>query len=181
MSNAQHRVMTAIEVCRTAVLGGHLEQCDQCGHQRNAFNSCGNRHCPKCQSLARTQWLQDRQAELLNTEYFHVVFTVPEQMAPSPIRIRESSMAFCFGPRRRPYAPSPLIPSIWVPRSAFLSCSILGALTCFIIPTYTVLSPAVGSLRTAPSGFPAGLDSSCGPGALPSVSPPVPAISGQSL
>jgi Transposase zinc-binding domain len=64
MSNAQHRVMTAIEVCRTAVLGGHLEQCDQCGHQRNAYNSCGNRHCPKCQSLARAQWLQDRQAEL---------------------------------------------------------------------------------------------------------------------
>ena len=81
MSNAQHRVMTAIEVCRTAVLGGHLEQCDQCGHQRNAFNSCANRHCPKCQSLARAQWLQDRQAELLNTEYFHVVFTVPEQIA----------------------------------------------------------------------------------------------------
>src|ERR1700738_2849299 len=81
MSNAQHRVMTAIEVCRTAVLGGHLEQCDQCGHQRNAFNSCANRHCPKCQSLARAQWLQDRQAELLNTQYFHVVFTVPEQIA----------------------------------------------------------------------------------------------------
>src|SRR6202022_1981132 len=81
MSNAQHRVMTAIEVCRTAVLGGHLEQCDQCGHQRNAFNSCANRHDPKCQSLARAQWLQDRQAELLNTQYFHVVFTAPEQIA----------------------------------------------------------------------------------------------------
>src|SRR6202048_1682381 len=81
MSNAQHRVMTAIEVCRTAVLGGHLEQCDQCGHQRNAFNSCANRHCPKCQSLPRAQWLQDRQAELLNTQYFHVVFTAPEQIA----------------------------------------------------------------------------------------------------
>ena len=81
MSNAQHRVMTAIEVCRTAFLGGHLEQCDQCGHQRNAYNSCGNRHCPKCQSLARAQWLQDRQAELLNTEYFHVVFTLPEVIA----------------------------------------------------------------------------------------------------
>ena len=81
MSNGQHRVMTAIEVCRTAALGGQLEQCDQCGHQRNAFYPCGNRHCPKCQSLARAQWLQDRQAELLNTEYFHLVFTVPEQIA----------------------------------------------------------------------------------------------------
>jgi Putative transposase/Transposase zinc-binding domain len=81
MSMAQHRVMTAIEVCRTAVLGGHLEQCDQCGHQRNAYNSCGDRHCPKCQSLARAQWLQDRQSELLDTQYFHVVFTLPEQIA----------------------------------------------------------------------------------------------------
>ena len=75
------RVMTAIEVCRTAVLGGHLEQCDHCGHQRNAYNSCADRHCPKCQSFARAQWLEDRQSELLDTQYFHVVFTVPEQIA----------------------------------------------------------------------------------------------------
>jgi hypothetical protein len=81
MSMGQHRVMTAIEVCRTAVLGGHLEQCDHCGHQRNAYNSCSDRHCPKCQSLARAQWLEDRQAELLATQYFHVVFTMPEQIA----------------------------------------------------------------------------------------------------
>src|SRR5262249_28913767 len=81
LSIAQRRVMTATEVCRTAVLGGHLEQCDHCGHQRNAYNSCGCRHCPKCQSLARAQWLQDRQAELLNTEYFHVVFTIPDEIA----------------------------------------------------------------------------------------------------
>ena len=81
LSIAQRRVMTAIELCRTAVLGGHVEQCDHCGHQRNAYNSCGDRHCPKCQSLARAQWLQDRQAELLNTQYFHVVFTLPEQIA----------------------------------------------------------------------------------------------------
>jgi hypothetical protein len=58
--------MTAIEVCRTAVLDGHLEQCDHCGHQRNAYNSCGDRHCPKCQSFARFKWLQERQAELLS-------------------------------------------------------------------------------------------------------------------
>ena len=81
MSMAQRRVMTAIELCRTAALGGHLQQCDHCGHQRNAYNSCGCRHCPKCQSLARAQWLQDRQAELLHIQYFHVVFTMPEQIA----------------------------------------------------------------------------------------------------
>lgn len=81
LSVAQRRVMTAIEVCRTAALGGHLERCDQCGHERNAYNSCRDRHCPKCQGLARAQWIQDRQSELLNVPYFHVVFTVPEQMA----------------------------------------------------------------------------------------------------
>ena len=82
MSVAQRRLMTAIEVCRTAVLGGHLEQCDQCGHERNAYNPCANRHRPKCQSLARAEWLEDRRSELLDTQYFHVVFTLPEQIAP---------------------------------------------------------------------------------------------------
>lgn len=81
MSSRQRRVMTAIEVCRTAVLGGHLEQCDECGHERNCFNSCRDRHCPKCQSLARAQWIEDRQTELLEVPYFHVVFTIPEQLA----------------------------------------------------------------------------------------------------
>jgi hypothetical protein len=73
--------MTAIETCRTAALGGHLEACDACGHQRIAYNSCRNRHCPKCQSLVRAQWVEARRAELLDCEFFHVVFTVPEAVA----------------------------------------------------------------------------------------------------
>ena len=78
----QHlRVMRAIEVCRTAALGGHVEECGQCRQQRISYNSCRNRHCPKCQSLARAQWLEVRKAELLPVEYFHVVFTIPEQAA----------------------------------------------------------------------------------------------------
>src|SRR6266403_648998 len=81
MSPAQRHVMTAIELCRTAALGGHLEQCDECGHERNCFNSCRDRHCPKCQSLARAQWIEDRQSELLEVPYFHVVFTAPEEIA----------------------------------------------------------------------------------------------------
>jgi len=81
LSLGQRRVMSAIEQCRTAALGGHVEQCDACGHQRIAYNSCRNRHCPKCQSLARDQWLQNRQVELLPVEYFHVVFTVPQEVA----------------------------------------------------------------------------------------------------
>jgi len=81
LSRGKHRVMSAIERCRTAALGGHVEQCDACGHQRIAFNSCRNRHCPKCQFLVRAQWLEDRQADLLPVDYFHVVFTLPEEVA----------------------------------------------------------------------------------------------------
>src|SRR5437763_16810265 len=81
LSTAQRRVMRAIEVCRTAALGGHVEMCDRCGHLRNSYNSCSDRHCPKCQSLARAEWIQDRQADLLSVPYFHVVFTVPEEIA----------------------------------------------------------------------------------------------------
>jgi hypothetical protein len=81
LSAARRRAMTAIESCRTAALGGHVERCDDCGHQRVSYNSCRNRNCPKCQSLARAQWLEDRQAELLDVPYFHVVFTVPDLIA----------------------------------------------------------------------------------------------------
>jgi len=81
LSRGQRCVMSAIERCRTAALGGHVEQCDTCGHQRIAFNSCRNRHCPKCQSLVRAQWLDDRQADLIPVAYFHVVFTLPEAVA----------------------------------------------------------------------------------------------------
>ena len=81
LSQCQRRVMAAIEACRTAALGGHVEQCDDCGQVRIAYNSCRNRHCPKCQGLARAEWLADRQAELLPVPYFHVVFTVPAPIA----------------------------------------------------------------------------------------------------
>jgi hypothetical protein len=81
LSPEQRRVMRAIEQCRTAALGGHVDECDTCGHQRISYNSCRNRHCPKCQSLARARWLEARLADLLPVEYFHVVFTLPEQLA----------------------------------------------------------------------------------------------------
>jgi Putative transposase/Transposase zinc-binding domain len=81
LSPEQRRVMRAIEVCRTSVLGGHVDQCDACSYQRVSYNSCRNRHCPKCQSLAKARWLEARLADLLPVEYFHVVFTLPEQLA----------------------------------------------------------------------------------------------------
>ena len=77
LSLAQRRVMTAIEICRTAALGGHVERCDDCAHTRIAYNSCRNRHCPKCQWKAAQAWLEAREAELLPVPYFHVVFTLP--------------------------------------------------------------------------------------------------------
>jgi hypothetical protein len=82
LSRAQHRALQAIEDCRTAALGGHREVCEACGAERIAYNSCRNRHCPKCQRLATEQWLEARRRELLPTEYFHVVFTLPHALNP---------------------------------------------------------------------------------------------------
>jgi hypothetical protein len=79
----QHlRVMSAIEQCRTPALGGQLYRCDQCGEARIVYHSCRNRHCPKCQSLDKERWLEQRSAELLPVPYFHVVFTLPEELNP---------------------------------------------------------------------------------------------------
>jgi len=89
MSAAQRRVMRAIEICRTAILGGHVDKCDRCGHQRISYNSCANRHCNKCQSLARAKWLAKHSAQLLPVPYFHVVFTVPDQIAAIALQNKE--------------------------------------------------------------------------------------------
>lgn len=76
------KVMRSIEVCRTSYLGGHIERCRLCGFSKPAYNSCRNRHCPKCQSLTKARWLQDRKSELLPVGYFHEVFTLPHQLNP---------------------------------------------------------------------------------------------------
>ncbi|BCH27020.1 IS91 family transposase [Mesorhizobium sp. L-8-3] len=80
LGRVERRVMSAIELCRTAALGGHVEACEDCAHARVCYNSCRNRHCPKCQSATRERWLADRQADLLPVPYFHVVFTVPAEV-----------------------------------------------------------------------------------------------------
>jgi hypothetical protein len=81
LSLAQRKVMSAIEQCRSAALGGHVLHCDGCGADEVSYNSCRNRHCPKCQASAAQRWLQARQADLLPVEYFHVVFTLPAPIA----------------------------------------------------------------------------------------------------
>ena len=81
LSLGQLKVMSAIEQCRTAALGGHALHCDACNHQEISYNSCRNRHCPKCQARAAQKWLEARQADLLPVEYYHVVFTLPEPIS----------------------------------------------------------------------------------------------------
>jgi len=81
VSLEQLQVMAAIEQCRSAALGGHVERCEDCGHSRIAYNSCRNRHCPKCQGAAAQDWLAAREADLLPVGYFHVVFTLPAEIA----------------------------------------------------------------------------------------------------
>ena len=78
----QQKVMRAIESCRTEVLGGHLDVCEKCGHSRPSYNSCRDRHCPKCQSLTQAKWIEERMERLLPVHYFHVVFTLPSSLRP---------------------------------------------------------------------------------------------------
>ena len=90
------KVMHAIEACRTAALGGHLERCDECGFERPAYNSCGNRHCPKCQALAKARWLEARERDLLPVEYFHTVFTLPHALNPVALANKKAVYGILF-------------------------------------------------------------------------------------
>jgi hypothetical protein len=126
LSTPQRRVMTAIERCRTATLGGHIEQCDHCGHTRVWYNSCRNRHCPTCQSLARAAWIEDRTADLLDCEYFHVVFTVPHAIAEIAAQNKAVVYGILSGRPRTRCARSPRTPATSGPRSASSRCSTRG-------------------------------------------------------
>src|SRR5216683_2945230 len=96
LDRTERRVMAAIEACRTATLGGHVERCVECGLVRIAYNSCRNRHCPKCQGAARATWLAERQGELLPVPYFHVVFTLPAPAAEIAFQNKATVYAILF-------------------------------------------------------------------------------------
>ena len=96
LGRVERRVMSAIELCRTAALGGHVQQCSDCGLVRHAYNSCRNRHCPKCQGRTRAEWLAARQAELLPVPYFHVVFTLPAPIAEIAFQNKAAVYAILF-------------------------------------------------------------------------------------
>lgn len=96
VSNAQQKVMRHIETCRTAILGGHVENCDSCDFERISYNSCRDRHCPKCQTLVKEKWLNDRKAELLPCGYFHLVFTLPHDLNPIILCNRKVGLGILF-------------------------------------------------------------------------------------
>src|SRR5215204_2915118 len=96
LGRVERRVMSAIALCRTAALGGHVERCEDCGETRVAYNSCRNWHCPKCQGQARAEWLAARQAELLPAPYFHVVFTLPAPVAEIAFQNKATVYAILF-------------------------------------------------------------------------------------
>ncbi len=97
ISWAQERVLRLLAACRTARLGGHVEECSECRHERIAYNSCGNRHCPKCQASARAKWFEAREEDLLPVEYFHVVFTVPQEIAVLALQNKRVVYKALFG------------------------------------------------------------------------------------
>src|ERR1017187_781758 len=90
------KVLVAIERCRTAAMGGHLDQCSRCGHRAISFNSCRNRHCPKCQANVRDRWLDARRRELLPTRYVHVVFTLPHQLVHLALQNKREVYSLLF-------------------------------------------------------------------------------------
>jgi len=92
----ERRVLRDIARCRTAALGGHVEKCDRCSHIRVSYNSCRNRHCPKCQGSAREKWLSERAGELLPVQYFHVVFTIPHEVAAISLQNRKAIYSILF-------------------------------------------------------------------------------------
>ena len=96
MSRRHFRVMRAIEICRTAELEGHIEKCDSCGEIKISYNSCRNRHCPKCQFLKKEQWLEDRLKDFLPIPYFHVVFTIPDTLNAITLRNQKALYAILF-------------------------------------------------------------------------------------
>jgi predicted Zn-ribbon and HTH transcriptional regulator len=98
LPRAQLKVMHAIEVCRTPYLGWHVQKCDTCGFEQHTYNSCRNRHCPKCQSLKKAQWVEDRKAELLPVPYFHNVFTLPHELNPIALCNRKTIYSILFNP-----------------------------------------------------------------------------------
>jgi Transposase zinc-binding domain len=164
------KVLLAIARCRTAALGGHIDECASCGHRATiSYNSCRNRHCPKCQTGGRERWIAARRRELLPTPYVHVVFTLPPQLAALALQNRKLIYVCCSGPAPKPCWRWHATPAISEPRSASSACSTPGTRDSNFIPMSIVSFPpadfrlinAAGFDRTHASSFPSPYCGAC--------------------
>jgi Transposase zinc-binding domain len=155
LSLAQRRVMTAIEVCRTAALGGHVERCEDCAHTRIAYNSCRNRHCPKCQWPAAQAWMAAREAELLPVPYFHVVFTLPAALGAITYQNKAKLYGLLFTAAAETLTTIAGDPKHLGADIGVLSCT-LGARTSSTIRMCIASCRVADYRRTASAGSPVG-------------------------
>ena len=116
----QRRMLSAIAMCRTAALGGHLDLCTRCGYEHPAYNSCRNRHCPKCQALAQEKWIEAQRARMLDTPHFHVVFTLPAELRPLAAFAKERIYALLFR-------------TAWATLSAFAKSRLSGTVGAIVV------------------------------------------------
>lgn len=121
-----------------AELGGHVDECDSCGHIRISYNSCRNRHCPKCQFLKKERWVEQRREDILPVPHFHVVFTIPAKLNPLALRNKRSFTTFCFAPFVRLFPNWLGTQSIWVSRLDLSAFCIHGDRISWTILTSTV-------------------------------------------
>ena len=148
------KVLLAIARCRTAALGGHIDECTGCGHRATiSYNSCRNRHCPKCQTGARERWIAARRRELLPTPYVHVVFTLPPQLASLALQNKKLIYGLLLRASAETLLEVAATPPISEPRSASSACCIPGIRNSNFIPMSTVSFPPAGSPAITPAGF----------------------------
>jgi hypothetical protein len=145
MSPGQYKAMRHIESCRTAALGGHVDRCDECGHERISYNSCRDRHCPKCQFLKKEKWLEDRLSDFLPIGYFHVVFTIPDSLNPIMLNNQRIMYDLFFRSLRR-------TKSISGRESVSSPYCTPGGRIFRITRTYTASSPAADCRTTGRNG-----------------------------
>jgi hypothetical protein len=127
VSLCQLKVMSAIESCRTVALGGHVMHCEDCSHTAIAYNSCRNRHCPKCQGSQALAWMEERKAELLAVPYFHVVFTLPVQIADIAYQNKSIIYDLLFKASSQTMRTIAADPNAWACGSGSRRCSTPGA------------------------------------------------------
>ena len=148
MTIQQRKALHAIKLCRTSAMGGHMDECPECGFQRPSYNSCRNRHCPKCQTLLKERWIENQSFDLLNIQYFHVVFTVPAELDPLFLSNQEKLYRLLFSCAAetltqlawdKKYLPGTR--NILVRRSAALRYCTPGDRIFIFIRIFTVLSP----------------------------------------